>query len=167
MLREVADGCVEREDIMFRHVVLVVSISLLCSAILLGSLLGLCYWGLSAIGLLNGGSWEAQSFCSQDDRYCELPFDETHWKAGAGIVVSAKNHRSKMMNDLLKTHVQPGMSKESIEELLGPPDSAYTYWSYELSIRDFKDIKGPSGGHRFVICLDKDGKYVSSEIMME
>ena len=124
------------------------------------------------------------------DKYHLLPFDETQWKTERIVWVentdeknmskivmqkmSKETCRAKMIGDLLENHLHPGMTKESIEELLGPPEyppyflkNGTECWCYELSIRDFEPIKGPSGGHRFVIHLNHGDKYIASKIELE
>ena len=90
------------------------------------------------------------------------------------VRVSKTHNRGKMIGDLLKNHLQPGMLKESVEELLGHPDSSPLFksglerWSYALSYEGFEHLfdadMSLSGSHYFYLFFDKEGKYMKYEI---
>ena len=121
------------------------------------------------------------SGCSRslDARYSELPFDETQWKAVGEMSreqrSSCENRRANMVGDLVENHLQLGMTKDEIENLLGPrdghtaphPRQVGDGWIYRFTIEGFEDIVpwDASGSHYLVIRFDEDGKYVEHNIV--
>ena len=163
----------ELKNNLFQQLVLVSVISTTCSVLICSMLCVAALW-FHAASL-------PKTNRPRDLRFSELPFDGSQWKL-------AKNERgnlemrcrAKMLGDLVENHLRPGMTKESVKELLGGTDPgdigedlcflhATSRWYYYLPVDGFEDYFAglnfmSSGGLFFVIYFDKNGRYMGYKI---
>ena len=163
----------EFKNNLFRQLVLVSVISTICSVLICSMLQVAAVWFYVET--------TPKTNRPRDLRYSELPFDGVPWKL-------AKNERgnleiewrAKMLGDLLENHLRPGMSKESVVELIGYPDAGFyptgrfrvhatEIGCYFFPVVGFEDYFAginflSSGGHNFLIYFDKNGRYMGYKI---
>jgi len=95
----------------------------------------------------------------------DIPFDKEQWLAQE----SNPSSRGRMIHDLRRHHLNPGMGTDAIVAVLGqpyrilhrsdytfPPMNGYTYWWYALERNDCFDV------HALVIVFDAQDKYIGS-----
>jgi len=67
----------------------------------------------------------------------DLKFDRAAWSAGRTHGYCEKSRRGRMVDDLVRNHLRPGMPMTRVRRLLGSPgDSLNGVWSYGVDRED-------------------------------
>lgn len=93
------------------------------------------------------------------------PFDQTHWLEGINDT-DAPTARKRMLRDVRRTVLRPGISREVVIQALGDSDTDEYFRGYGLVY-----WIGPDSSYIdsewLVITLDENGKVVESTIMTD
>jgi len=124
-------------------------------------------WKLLLVVLVIGPCFAFLVFAAPDvtdriDPFAGRQFDRDLWNELHGSE-EPNNPRGKMVGDLRSRHLEAGMSREAVEELLGKPDWAtYEYvWQYNLGMYSGYRIDYDS----LDIHFDDDGRLSHIEIV--
>ena len=111
-------------------------------------------WGLAGLGaLVVGLALFVVVTCPFDDE----PFVREVWIENADSTFGTiENPRGKMLRDLTKNHLQRGMRKEAVFELLGPPDQVTCDGLHKYHLGYWSG--GRIDADIFVLIFDKAGK---------